>query len=535
MAARNSGSRAWARRRESRSTPSATCSSATAAAQFSRSAPAGRFSCSRRSSLPSRRTIWRSALRANCSLPARQHRVSTACFASIRRARSAPFFEDWAGRRGSRSTARGISTSPHRTLDAAVSCESLPMAKPNKCSAAAALWGSLSCRGIAPSSLPAARSSALTGTSRGSRCRDNPTMKAEIIAVGSELLTPDRVDTNSLFLTGELNRLGIEVMSKIEARFRQIGRPMSTVNARQALVPEGATVLDNARGTAPGLWLEARGHIVILLPGPPHELKAMFGAQVAARLARLSNSVRLVARELRVAGMGESDVDQRIAPIYMRHDDVQTTILTAPGEIQIHLRTWSADAAAAQKLLQQIEESIVLALGEAVFTTEGESMEEVVARELTIHQATIATAESCTGGLLAERLTRISGSSAYFLGGVVSYSNTLKSAWVDVPAEIIESRGAVSSEVAMALADGIRRRTGATLGVGITGIAGPGGGSEEKPVGSVHVAIAHASGSKERGVHYPGERDRIRWQASQTAMDLVRRYFLYASQPKSAG
>jgi nicotinamide-nucleotide amidase len=260
----------------------------------------------------------------------------------------------------------------------------------------------------------------------------------------------------------------------------------------------------------------------------------MFGAQVEQRLARLSTGVRLVARELRVAGMGESDVDQRIAPIYMRHDDVQTTILTAPGEIQIHLRTWSADATAAQRLLQQIQESIVLALGEAVFTTEGESMEEVVARELTIHQATIATAESCTGGLLAERLTRISGSSAYFLGGVVSYSNALKSAWVDVPAEIIESRGAVSSEVAIALADGIRRRTGATLGVGITGVAGPTGGTPEKPVGTVHVAIADAAGNKERGASYPGERDRIRWQASQTALDLVRRYFLYAVQPKQS-
>ncbi len=417
-------------------------------------------------------------------------------------------------------------------------------------------------------------------------------MKAEIIAVGSELLTPDRVDTNSLFLTAQLNRLGIEVtrktvvgdelaalrnafdesakrvelviasgglgpteddrtrdavadllgrklsrdpavMSMIEARFRQIGRAMSEVNARQAMVPEGATVLENDRGTAPGLWLESNGRIVILLPGPPHELKAMFSAQVQPRLARLATGVRLVGRELRVAGMGESDVDQRIAPIYTRHSDVQTTILTAPGEIQIHLRTWSNDTPAAERLLQEIQESIVLALGEAVFTTAGESMEEVVARELTMRHATIATAESCTGGLLAERLTRISGSSAYFLGGVVSYSNTLKSAWVDVPAEIIESRGAVSSEVAVALADGIRRRTGATLGIGITGVAGPTGGTPEKPVGTVHVAIADASGSKERGVHYPGERDRIRWQASQTALDLVRRYFLYAAQPKS--
>jgi len=417
-------------------------------------------------------------------------------------------------------------------------------------------------------------------------------MKAEIIAVGSELLTPDRVDTNSLFLTSQLNRLGIEVtrktvigdelgdlrnafdqamqrvelviasgglgpteddrtrdavadllgrklsrdpsvMSKIEERFRQLGRTMSEVNTRQAMVPEGAEILENARGTAPGLWLEARGRIVVLLPGPPHELKAMFSAQVEHRIAKLSAGVRLVARELRVAGMGESDVDQRIAPIYTRHADVQTTILTAPGEIQIHLRAWTTDVPDAESKLQQIQESIVLALGEAVFTVRGESMEDVVARELTMHQATIATAESCTGGLLAERLTRISGSSAYFLGGVVSYSNTLKSAWVDVPAEIIDTRGAVSAEVAVALADGIRRRTGATLGVGITGVAGPTGGTPEKPVGTVHVAIADASGSKERLVRYPGERDRIRWQASQTALDLVRRYFLYATQPKN--
>ncbi len=417
-------------------------------------------------------------------------------------------------------------------------------------------------------------------------------MKAEIIAVGSELLTADRVDTNSLFLTAQLNRLGIEVtrktvvgdeladlrgafadamervelviasgglgpteddrtreavadllgrklardpavMSRIEARFRQLGRTMSEVNARQAMVPEGATVLENKRGTAPGLWLEARGRIVVLLPGPPHELKAMFTAQVESRLARLSTGVRLVARELRVAGMGESDVDQRIAPIYTRYKNVQTTILTAPGEIQVHLRAWSADAASAEQELQQIQDSIVMTLGEAVFTTAGESMEEVVARELTLQHATIAGAESCTGGLLAERLTRISGSSAYFLGGVVSYSNTLKSAWVDVPAEIIESRGAVSAEVAVALADGIRRRTGATLGIGITGVAGPTGGTPEKPVGTVHIAIAAASGSKERGVFFPGDRDRVRFQASQTALDLVRRYFLYAAQPKS--
>lgn len=411
-------------------------------------------------------------------------------------------------------------------------------------------------------------------------------MKAEIIAVGSELLTPDRVDTNSLFLTAELNKLGIEVTRKgvvgdkredirdafalsmaradvviasgglgpteddltrdvaaellgrklesnpdvllaIQERFRRIGRQMAEVNARQAMVPEGATALENLKGTAPGLWMEADGRLLILLPGPPNELQAMFARQVAERLAKRSGNVRQVTRELRVVGMPESDLDQRISPIYTKYHDVQTTILAAPGEIQIHLRAWTADAQGIAVILDEMVERISMALAENVYTTMGESLEEVVANALTLNAATISTAESCTGGLLAERLTRTPGSSNYFLGGVVSYSNELKSAWVDVPAEIIESRGAVSPEVAVALADGIRRRTGSTLGVGITGVAGPAGGTPEKPVGLVHIALANGSTPRERGLHFPGDRDRVRWQASQTALDMVRRYFLY--------
>jgi len=416
-------------------------------------------------------------------------------------------------------------------------------------------------------------------------------MKAEIIAVGSELLTPTRLDTNSLFLTEQLNRLGIEVVRKvvvgdernqirdafrealgrvdlvisigglgpteddrtresvaellgrrlqrndavlrnIEARFRRLGRAMPEINARQAMVPEGALALENMRGTAPGLWMEADGHIVVLLPGPPQELRPMFTEEIEPRLAKRSTGVKLFRRELRVAGMAESEVEQRAAPIYTRHTDAQTTILASPGEIQLHLRVWSRDAAAAEKLLNEMVERIALALGENVFTTKGESLEEVVARQLTLNNASIAVAESCTGGLLAERLTSIPGSSSYFLGGVVCYSNHLKSAWVDVPAELIEAKGAVSSEVAHALAEGIRRRSGSTLGLGVTGIAGPGGGSAEKPVGTVHIALTEESNSKERSMLFPGDRDRIRWQASQTALDIVRRYFLYTSRSK---
>jgi nicotinamide-nucleotide amidase len=415
-------------------------------------------------------------------------------------------------------------------------------------------------------------------------------MKAEIIAVGSELLTPDRIDTNSLFLTEELNKLGIEVLRKtivgdnrellaeafrdalnrvpvviasgglgpteddltretvaellgrrlqrnddvvraIEARFRSFKRDMPAVNLRQAMVPEGAEVLENPRGTAPGLWLEDKGRSVALLPGPPRELKPLFLEQVRPRLERRTSGVRMFHRELRITGLGESHVEERIRPIYTRYKDVSTTILAVPGEIQIHLRAWTDDDTRAETTLDEIVRSLELALGDRIFAHSGLSLEEVVAQLLTDNRATIAAAESCTGGLLAERLTRIPGSSTYFLGGAVCYSNELKTAWADVPPEMIAVKGAVSGEVAMALAEGIRRRVRSTLGVGITGIAGPGGGSEEKPVGTVHLALASPTGVQERLVHLPGDRDGIRFYASQLALDMVRMHYLYNANP----
>ncbi|HXX15789.1 MAG TPA: competence/damage-inducible protein A [Candidatus Eremiobacteraceae bacterium] len=419
-------------------------------------------------------------------------------------------------------------------------------------------------------------------------------MKAEIIAVGSELLTPDRVDTNSLFITEELNKLGIEVLRKtivgddrellaeafrdalnrvpvviasgglgpteddltretvaellgrqlqrneqvvraIEARFRSFKREMPSVNLRQAMVPEGAEVLENPRGTAPGLWLEDQGRKVALLPGPPRELKPLFLEQVLPRLQRQASGVRMFHRELRSTGLGESHVEERIKPVYTRYRDVSTTILATPGEIQIHLRKWSDDPAQANNILDEIVQSFELALGDRIFAHAATSLEQVVAQLLIDHRATIAVAESCTGGLLAERLTRIPGSSTYFLGGAVCYSNEMKTAWAEVPKELIAAKGAVSGEVAIALATGIRRAVKSTLGVGITGIAGPGGGSEEKPVGTVHVALAAPGGSKEKLVHLPGDREAIRFYASQLALDMVRMHFLYGdAQPQRA-
>jgi nicotinamide-nucleotide amidase len=412
-------------------------------------------------------------------------------------------------------------------------------------------------------------------------------MKAEIIAVGSELLTPYRLDTNSLFLTSELNQLGIRVvhnvvvgdtpdemrssfqhaleraevivssgglgptdddrtrqtvaellgrklkpdeavLQHIKERFQRFrpGRVMPEINARQALVPEGATVLPNPSGTAPGLWLEANGRIVILLPGVPNELRGLFETQVKPRLARLGETSRLYTRELRITGLPESEVETRVSPLYAQYPNTDTTILASPPGIQLHPSVWSDDAAKAEKLLDEIVDRMTLALGEHVYSVHGETLEEVVGRILTENRATIAVAESCTGGLLAERLTKVPGSSIYFLGGVVCYSNELKSRLVHVPPALIESKGAVSPEVALALADGVRKLTGARLGIGITGVAGPGGGTPEKPVGLVYVALADERGPRQKEFRFLGDRDRIRLFASQAALDMARRYFL---------
>src|ERR1700678_2622438 len=411
-------------------------------------------------------------------------------------------------------------------------------------------------------------------------------MNAEIIAVGSELLTPYRQDTNSLWLTDGLNRLCIKIIFKtvvgdsppqmnsafsqalsragvivasgglgptdddrtrqtvadlfgrklrldenivreIEERFRRFARTMPEINKRQAMVPEGATVLPNPNGTAPGLWLEADGRIGIFFAGGASELKSIFEAQVRRRLERISSDERLFTRDLRVTGLGESDVETRVRPLYELYPDSETTILASPGAVQLHPRVWSRDAKQAEQILDEITKRMALALGEHLYSMHGETLEEVAARVLTENRATIAVAESCTGGMLAERLTNLGGSSAYFLGGVVCYSNELKTSMVGVPKELIETKGAVSSEVALALAEGIRKRTGATIGVGITGIAGPGGGTPEKPVGLVHIGISDERGTRERATRFPGDRERIRFQATQQALDTVRRYFLF--------
>jgi nicotinamide-nucleotide amidase len=411
-------------------------------------------------------------------------------------------------------------------------------------------------------------------------------VNAEIIAVGSELLTPVRQDTNSLYLTEKLNQLGVEVIFKtivgdsrqhltqaasialaraeivifmgglgpteddltresvadalglelhrdpeivaaLEKRFRARGWKMSANNAQQADVISGATVLPNANGSAPGQWIsgkyEGGNRIVMLLPGPPHELRALFEEQCMQRLRDKLPPQFIATRVLKIAQMGESACDARVAPIYKTYANVQTTILAGAGEIQLHLKTRAASLEAAQRRVDELAEKIEEELGDFVFSDNGDSLEQIVGNYLQMRNATVSVAESCTGGLLAERITSVSGSSRYFLGGVVVYSNEFKTAFADVPAALIEKHGAVSSEVAAALAEGIRKRCGTSFGIGITGVAGPTGGSPAKPVGLVFHAVAGERGSEVVERNFPGDRKHIRWFATQQALDMLRR------------
>lgn len=407
-------------------------------------------------------------------------------------------------------------------------------------------------------------------------------MDAEIIAVGSELLTPFRLDTNSLYLTGQLNALGIEVRFKtvvgddrarlrevfesalerseliiltgglgpteddvnrevvadvlgrplheikeirqrLEERFARIGRAMAENNLRQALVPEGAEWLDNPKGTAPGLWIEQDGIKIILLPGPPPELEALFESACLARLERIAGGQRLRTRVYKVIGLPESEVDQRIAPATQETTNPATTVLAVSGVIEVHLRARASTGEEAEALLAALGDKVEAALGDHVFSTHGESLEEVVGMYLVMKQKTVAVAESSTGGLLSERLTRVAGSSQFFVGGAVTYSNELKTKLAGVPAALIEANGAVSKPVAQAMAEGIRARAAASIGIGITGIAGPSGGTPEKPVGLVFISLADERGTQVREFRFPGDRQRIRTLASIAALELIRR------------
>ena len=417
-----------------------------------------------------------------------------------------------------------------------------------------------------------------------------PLSTAEIIAVGAELLTPFRSDTNSLFLTAGLEEIGVVVRRKsivgddaddlaaavrtalaradllvtcgglgptaddltretvagvldrplredpaiverLRARFGRRGLTMPDNNRRQAQVPSGAVVLDNPRGTAPGLWLEHAGRVVVLLPGPPRELEPMFTALVRGRLAARTAAGRLYRRVLRVAGQGESHVEDRVRPVCDRWrraaPAVETTVLASPGLVELHLSARADSEPAAAAVLDGAAGELAGALGEHLFSADGRSLAEVVGELLVRGGLRVAVGESCTGGLVTARLVDAPGSSGYLGAGVVAYSNAVKRDVLGVAPGVLDAHGAVSEPVALAMAAGARRVGGADLGVGVTGVAGPGGGSDAKPVGTVCIAVV-GPGTAEAAatVRLPGDRAMVRGQAARVALDLLRRTLL---------
>jgi nicotinamide-nucleotide amidase len=407
-------------------------------------------------------------------------------------------------------------------------------------------------------------------------------MEAEIIAVGSELLTSQRVDTNSLFLTDQLNTLGVEVRRKmvvgddrdlltasirealerveiviltgglgpteddltrdavaaatgrklifrddlrdaIAERFRRFARKMADNNLRQAYAVEGAEALPNPNGTAAGQWLEHEGRVLILLPGPPHEMKAMFVDQCVPRLTPLLPAKVIRTLFYRVAGMGESDLDQLIAPVYTKYTNPVTTILAAPSDIQIHLRARCETAEEAEALLAEVGPPIEALLGDRIYSRNGDSLEAVVGAMLLKRSATVSVAESCTGGLLGQRITSVAGSSKYFVGGFLVYNDFTKELLLGLDRHLIDTRTSVSEEVAIAMAEAARKRTGSTYAISVTGEAGPESASGA-PVGTVFLAIAAPDRETEaRRLQLPGDRARVRTFAAQAALDFLRR------------
>jgi nicotinamide-nucleotide amidase len=410
-------------------------------------------------------------------------------------------------------------------------------------------------------------------------------LSAEIIAIGSELLTPEKTDTNGLWLTAKLNEIGIEVKLKtivgddafrleevikdalkrsdiviitgglgptedditrqvsakaigrnlvyhkeieqdLRERFRKWGREMPEINKRQAFVIEGARILPNPNGSAVGMLVNLNGKILIILPGPPRENQPMYENFVSPELKKLAGQTVFRKRILKISGMGESAIDEAIAPIYSAYSNVSTSILFNKSEVEVHLTAQAEDEKLADELNEEITTKIVEKLGVAVFSTNGEELEQVVGNLLKRRGKTLSVAESCTGGLISQRLTDVPGASAYFIESAIVYANEAKIRTLQVSPELLERHGAVSKEVAEAMARGMRQKAETDYAVSVTGIAGPTGGSEEKPVGTVFVGYADTTQVKSLKLLLPGDRYLIRWRASQAALDYLRRQIL---------
>lgn len=410
-------------------------------------------------------------------------------------------------------------------------------------------------------------------------------MNAWIVAVGSEMLTPFRQDTNSLVITERLNTLGFDVrfkavvaddvalltdvftraigavdlvvctgglgpteddvtrdalaraldlpldrdadlVERIRERFARRGLVMRPINERQAMVPRGAVVVENSRGTAPGLWIERNRTSLLLLPGPPREMLPMLEAIIDDRLAARSAGRGLYRRTIRITGRSESDVDSVAQPVYGQWTTgevpIATTILAKLGQIELHLTADAPSKDIADRALDAAVDQLSTALGRSVYSVDGRTLEEVIGEQLKERQWTLAAAESCTGGLLSSRVTDVPGSSAYFDRGVVVYSNEAKTDMLGVPPDLIAAHGAVSEPVALAMAHGVRALADADAGIGITGIAGPGGATPGKPVGTVVIALTTPVGEQVRTFNFIGHREMVKFQSTQAALNMLR-------------
>ena len=410
-------------------------------------------------------------------------------------------------------------------------------------------------------------------------------MRAEVVAVGSELLIPPRGETNASYITGRLREAGVPVAARVTVadelelltsalraslarseiviatgglgpteddltreaaaaalgrglrrdgaileqlreRFARFKRVMAEVNEKQADVIEGGVVLPNPRGTAPGQYVETGGRLLVLLPGPPSEMQPMFDEQVMPVVQARSQGRVLRRLVLRLASISESDVEQAVAPLYKTYKNPQTTILSAPGQVELHLNAEASSPAEADACNEELAAGIRARLPGRIFSEDGRELHEVVAGILIERGLTLSLAESCTGGLLSARLTAVSGSSRFLDRSFVTYSNASKIELLGVDPRLIAEQGAVSEDVARAMARGARERAGTALGLAITGIAGPDGGTPQKPVGTVFIAISGLLGDPVRRALFPGERERVRYQASQLALEMMRRGLL---------
>ena len=313
------------------------------------------------------------------------------------------------------------------------------------------------------------------------------------------------------------------------SRFRQINRPMAPNNIRQAYLLEGAEALANPHGTAPGQFLSTGRGAMALLPGPPRELKPMLENELVPRLRPCIPPQVIKVRSFRVTGMGESDLDALIAPVYSKYKNPATTVLSSPGDLLVLLRAISATENEADALLREVGNPIAELLGERLYSENAnEGLELVAARLLRKCRAKVASAESCTGGLIASRLTEHAGSSDFFVAGYVTYTDRQKQEVLGVSKQLLDKYKAVSEPVAAAMAQGARERSGATYAISSTGYAGPDGGTEYDPAGTVYLGIAGPEGTRVVRVRYGGERYRVRTLATQGALDLLRKTLLKA-------